>query len=135
MSDGRRFIGGAAVGLFLAVAIVTAISLGTASVGPDTQSIAVKSVTVSSATATSEAVPSSAGVQANLHANSTTSTTTYLSSPPSQSAIQADNATKGASTGATLSLASLLQTLPAVAIALVLGIVVYQFSIRRVETD
>lgn len=138
MSDGRRFLGGAAVGLFLAVAIVTAINLGTTSIGPASQTIEMKSVTASSTTATSETASSSGGVAATnpqFSANVSTSTTTALSSSSDAPPIQADNSRTSVSTGAGFSIASLLQTLPAIAIALVLGVVVYQFSIRRVETD
>ena len=89
MSETGCFLGGSATGLFLAMAIVAAVNLGTAPAAP---SVAVR--------------------QAPL--------------------LQADKS--GASTGTELSAAGLVQTFPAVAIAFVLGVMVYQLSMRRVES-
>jgi hypothetical protein len=149
MSERRRFLGGAAAGLFLAVAIVAAVNLGIAPVASSTgQSLMVKTLTTSSSSSSSTstfaslAVPSNTSNEGGGAALSTTMTETATSAqsssatqaPPIQTSTPLGTASGKISTGGGLSTASIVQTLPAVAIALILGVMVYQLSIRRVES-
>jgi hypothetical protein len=104
MSETGRFLGGTLAGLFLAITIVAAVNLGTSAPSPS--------------------VPDN-NVRAG-NSQSAASSTTFQESAGKQAPIfQMDRG---------LSAAGLIQTVPAVTIALVLGVAVYQLSIRKIES-
>ena len=154
MSERRLFLGGAAAGLLLAVGMVALISLGTVSpystagmaAATTTTTTAVRGSATTMTTTTTSTPVQEQGTPSNLSSSpsaafsgnrTTTNTAKSQSSsgatqgPPSQ---MDNTSTTGSSTSnPSFSIPSLIQALPAIAIAMVLSIAVYQFSVRRVD--
>lgn len=137
-----RFLAGAAVGLLFAVAVVLAVN--TVYPGPPTaSSIALTPTptgTMTSSMTTTAASVAYPAVETNTAAygsvTSTSSTTTTTPAAPASSLTGQGASTAAKTTTATGSIATtLIGTLPPIAIALVLGILVYQLSTRRVDSE
>ncbi len=135
-----RFLAGAAVGLLFAVAIVLAVN--TVYPGPPTASFTALSTPPRTGTMTSTMTTTTASIAypavetntAVYGSVTSTSTTTQAASPPSPTGQGASIAAKTTPTTGSI-VTTLIGTLPPIAIALVLGILVYQLSTRRVDAE